>query len=325
VVARRTFALVLTAGTLAVATVGGSVALAQQEPAAEEAAPTGDEALRTRLDALEADLPADPAPTAVTVEQDGEEGDPTGGTFEGDVTGAAATIDTLEADLLALYVDADDADSPVADAVAQVARGWLDLGEGYDQLAVWEGHDLAFPIDAEDDEGTATDADALRGRVETGLRLVLGARQRHQAGYGTLRDLAVAEPTVQTRLDARADQADAFDVELRPLVHRMLSLQTTEVVAPVERFETDAPGVDARARSMTITCVDRRGYEALTEGETPAETIAPPVGEGVVGTPAEGDVVDDATAAALAALAAVGDGVDRADCPDLPLELPVEE
>ena len=288
-VARRTFVTVLAAGVVAAATVGGSVAVAQQEPTADQAVATDDEALLTRLDALEADLPVDPAPTAVAVDQDGEEGDLTGGTIEGDVTGAAATIDTLEADLLALYVDADSAEGAVADAVAQVARGWLDLGEGYDQLAVWEGHDLAFPIDAEDDEGTATDADDLRGRVETGLRLVLGARQRHQAGYATLRDLAVAEPTVQTRFDARADQADAFDVEIRPLVHRMLSLRTTEVIAPVERFETDAPGVDARARSMTITCVDRRGYETLTEGDLLPETTAPPVAPDVLDAPAEGD------------------------------------
>lgn len=267
-VARRTLVGLVVAGSLVAASVGGSVALAQSSDA-----PAGvdDAALLVRLDELEVDLPAAPAPTAVELVDAGEEGDETWGQLEGDITGAAATLATLEPDLSSLYVDADDADTPVGDAVADVARGWLDLREAYDQLATWEAHDLVFPLDARDDEGTSTDADELRGRAEAGLRLVLGARQRHLTGYVALRQLGEADPDAQARLDARAADSEAFDRDLRPLLHRLVSLRTTELLAPVDRFESTAPGVDARARSMTVTCVDRQAYdEAVAAGDVEA-------------------------------------------------------
>jgi hypothetical protein len=260
VVAHRRRLAATTAAIAAVLCIGATVAVAQQDDAAPPA--SGDEALLERLDALEDTLPVEVAPTAVTVEQD-----ETWGSFDGDVTGAAATLSTLETELRELYVDADDADTPVADAVADVARGWLDLHQGLEDLAVWESHDLAFPIDASDDDDVATAADELRGRAEAGLRLVLTARERHLHGYVGLREAGAAEPDAQARFDTRAADAEVFHADVRPLVHDLLSLATTAVVVPVDRFETDAPGVDARARSLTVACVDREAYLGSDDAE----------------------------------------------------------
>jgi hypothetical protein len=293
----RSIGLAVTAGLLA-GTLGVTVAAAQQEDAPPAA---GDAGLLERLDELEPQLPAQPAPTAVTIEDDG-----TWGGLEGDVTGAAATLGTLERDLLSLYVDADDTRTPVGDAVADVARGWLDLQHAYDRLAAWEAADLAFPIDARDDEGTATDADELRGTAEAGLNLVLSARQRHLTGYVALRELGAAEPDAQQRLDARAAEAEDFDRDVRPLVQRLVSLRTTQLLVPVDRFATTAPGVEARARSMTVVCVDREAYLDAT-GASPAEGGAPI-------DPTDAD----------AALALLGPAADREDCPALADEVGVE-
>lgn len=261
---RRSVGLVVAVSLLA-ATLGATVATAQQDDAAPQG--SDDAALLARLDALEPQLPAELAPTTVVIDPEA-----TWGSFEGDVTGAAATLGTLERDLLALYVDADDAETPVADAVADVSRGWLDLHQAYGQLAVWEAADLEFPVDADDAEGIATDADSLAGRAETGLRIVLDASQRQLSGYVALRELGAAEPAAQQRLDARAAASEAFDADVRPLIAELLALRSTAILVPVERFETSAPGVEARARTMTVTCIDRQAVldakESLEAGET---------------------------------------------------------
>ncbi len=289
-VAPRRRVLALAVALVAALSIGATVAVAQQDDAPAPAA--GDDALLERLDALEATLPVDPAPTGVTIDDE-----QTWGTFDGDVTGAAAILATVEPDLLSLYVDADDAAGAVAEAVAEVARGWLDLKQGLDQLAAWEAADLTFPIDASDDDDVATDADELRGRAEAGLRLILGARERHLIGYTGLRAAGAAPAEAQSRFDSRAAQAETFDQDIRPLVHRLLSLRTTQVLVPVDRFETSAPGVNARARSMTVTCVDRDAYlEAGPDGATATDpSLSDPAVPPTVTAP-------------------------RADCPDLPVE-----
>jgi hypothetical protein len=299
VVAHRRRLAATAAAIAAVLCVGATVAVAQQE----DAAPQGDsdDALLARLAALEPSLPVDVPPTAVTLDEE-----TTWGTFDGDVTGTAATLSTVEPDLRSLYVDADDADGPVAEAVAEVARGWLDLQQGVDELASWETHDLAFPIDASDDEDVATDADELRGRAEAGLRLVLTAQERHLAGYVSLREAGAAEPEAQARFDARAADAEAFHVDLRPLVHELLSLRSTAVVVPVDRFESTAPGVDARARTMRVTCIDRQAYLDATT-DTPLEGAD------------EVDVTD--VEAAMALFGTEG----RSVCPELGDEAPAED
>lgn len=261
---RRSVGLVVAVSLLA-ATLGATVATAQQEDATPQG--SDDAALLARLDALEPQLPAELAPTTVVIDPD-----ETWGSFEGDVTGAAATLGTLERDLLALYVDADDAETPVADAVADVSRGWLDLHQAYGQLAVWEAADLEFPVDADDAEGIATDADGLAGRAETGLRIVLDASQRQLSGYVALRELGAAEPSAQQRLDARAAASEAFDADVRPLIAELLALRSTALLVPVERFETSAPGVEARARTMTVTCIDRQAVLDATENVEAGET-----------------------------------------------------
>jgi hypothetical protein len=285
---RRVTVGLVTAVSLLAAALGAQVAVAQGD---DEPAGASDEQLIERLDALDGQLPEPPPPTAIEIDPD-----ETWGTIEGDFGGPRATLDTVAADLESLFTDADDAEGPVADAVAGVARGWLDLREGYAALAAWEANDLAFPLDTTDDEDVATGADEVRGDAERGLRHVLVAHDRHLAGYVVLREEGAApDPQMQARLDARAAQAETFDEEIRPLIHRLLSLPTTMLIVPTQRFETSAPGVEARARSYTITCVD---------GEAYAEASAD-AGAGDVPTAEETpELLEPDT--------------DRVDCPDLP-------
>lgn len=284
-ITRRTTVGLIAVAALVAAALGSQMALAQGDGSA-----ASDDALLERLDDLEGSLP-DVVPTDVGI--DPEE---TWGTIDGDFGGAAATIDTLSEDLQSLFRDADDAEGVVAEAVSNVARGWLDLGEAYDALAEWEANDLAFPLDTQDDEGVATGADEARGDAERGLRHVLAGQERHLAGYVALREEGAApDAEAQARLDARAAEAEEFDEQLRPLIHRLLSLSTTMVLVPTERFETDAPGVEARARSFTVTCIDREAYLEMQEGASAGDV---PSAEEI----AEG----------------LGLAQERIDCPELP-------
>jgi hypothetical protein len=280
--------LAFVAVAVAAASIGVTAAVAQQEDAPAD---TGSAALPLldRLDALEALLPATLPPTEASLDAE-----MTWGTLGMDAGSTRAVLDTLEADLRRLFVDADDEDGPAADAVALVARGWLDIWQGSGALASWEANDLAFPIDTVDDDLVATGADELRGQAEKGLELVLQGRGRHLEGYTQLRELGEADPAVQARFDARAAEAETFDTDVRPVLVRMLSQRSVNVFVPVDRFGSKAPGVEARARTTEYTCIDR---EAL----------------------AEQGVVDDETLLALEAATP-----ERADCPDLsePAEAP---
>lgn len=283
---RRTTLAVVAAVALLAAALGTQVALAQ----GGDAQSTPDDELLERLDELEPTLPG-VLPSDVEIEPD-----ETWGTVEGDFTGGATTIDTVADDLRSLFRDADDSEGVVAEAISNVARGWLDLGEAYDALGEWENHDLAFPLETEDDSGVATGADEARGHAERGLRHVLRGHQRLLSGYVALREEGPAEDaTVQARLDARAAEVEDFDTETRPLVHRLLSLSTTMVLRPTDRFETDAPGVEARARSMTLTCFDREAYLEMQADAEPGDLPSP-------------EELSDL----------VGAGQERIDCPDLP-------
>lgn len=229
----------------------------QNEPDAV-AEPTADEdELLARLGELEAELPQQILPVSVTFTE-GE----AWGRIEGDAGGLRAVLDTLEPELRRLFIDADEADGPVADAVAEVARGWLDVWQGAQALARWETHDLAFPVNTFDEDGVATGADEIRGRAEIGFTLILDGRARHLDGYVALRELGAAASPVQAMLDRRAADAESFDAEIRPLVTRLLSRVGPTVVAVVERFETTAPGIEPRARSISLVCLDR---DALAE------------------------------------------------------------
>jgi hypothetical protein len=238
-----------------VAIVGVSAALAQSDDAASGTSP---DALLERLDALEPDLPTSVPPIGVELEDD-----ETWGTLQGDATSVRAVLDLLEPELRQLFVDADDADGDVADGVALVALGWLDIWTGTTAIAVAESADLAFPLDTRDDDDVATGADELRGQIETGLDLLLLGQARHLEGYGLLAELGEAPLEAQRRFDARARDAEAFDAETRPQVLALLSRPTASVLVATDRFETDSPGVRARANSMTVVCVDREALEAL--------------------------------------------------------------
>jgi hypothetical protein len=272
--------LLVTIAAAVVGIVGVGAALAQSE----DGAPTGTspEDLLARLAVLETDLPNRVPPVGVELDDE-----TTWGSLQGDATSVRAVLDLLEPDLRQLFVDADDADGDVAAGVALVARGWLDIWTGTTAIAVAEAADLAFPIDTRDDDGVATGADELRGQVETGLDLLLLGQSRHLEATGLLQELGEAPLDVQLRVDARARDAQEFDEETRPLVHALLSRPTASVLVTTDRFATDAPGVRARANSMTVVCVDREALEAL------------------------GGVATDEVLAQL-------DDVDRIDCEDLP-------
>jgi hypothetical protein len=277
----RAIAVLLTlAAAIIAASIGVTAAVAQQDDTVVTEGPDPSSLLE-RLDELESLLPATPPATDVELSAE-----TTWGTLDGDAGSTRAVLDTIEGDLRRLFIDADDAEGPVAEAIAMVARGWLDIWQGTGALATWEANDLAFPLDTSDDDGIATGADELRGQAEKGLELLLQGRARHLDGYTDLRELGEAEPTVQARLDVRASEAEIFDAEVRPLVVRMLSQPTTALMVPVERFNSNAPGVEARARSIEVTCIDRN---ALAE---------------------QGIVLDEETLAALE-----GATPDRLDCP----------
>ena len=264
----------------------GLVALAVTAAAADshdDAAAGADPAeLLERLDALENDLPADGPVSDVLLDDE-----VTWGEVVGDATAVRSTLDTLEPELRALFVDADEADGDVADAVAAVARGWLDMWQGAASIATAEQHDLDFPVDTTDDLGVATGADELRGTIEVGVELALSGHARHHAGYVQLRELDEAEAGAQARFDDRAAAAETYDAEVRPRAVLLLSQQTTSVLVPVTRFASSAPGVESRAASVEMVCVDREALEEL------------------------GGVVTEEVLAEL-------DTVERDDCPELP-------
>jgi hypothetical protein len=258
---RRSWSALGAFTALVIAGAGVTAAVAQTEPEQDGSPPAE---LLERLDELEDDLPEAAPPQDVLLDEE-----TTWGSLDGDPTGVRAVLDTLEPDLRALYVDADDADGDVPEAVADVARGWLDLWNGTTSLAAADTHDLAFPEEATDELGVATGADELRGSVEIGLELIVEGQQRLLAGYTQLRELDEAEPEAQERFEQRADAAEFYEAEVLPRIVVMLSQPTSTVLVPVDRFETDAPGVQSRASALGVICVDRAELEALGGVATP--------------------------------------------------------
>lgn len=247
---------------LPIAAVAAAIAFGVGGAIAQDAQPMGSDpdALLERLAALEPDLPAEVAPTGVTLNPETSFGE-----FDGDATSQRAVLDTLEPELRALFVDADDADGKVATAIGLIAQGWLDVWTGSAAMSVAESNDLAFPMTATDDLGVAAGADDLRGSTETGLQLILQGRARHLEGYAALRRLNAAAPSIQVLFDERARQARNFDEEIRPDLATALGEPSPSILVPTERFVTDAPGVRSRATSMSLACVDRDLYEAAMD------------------------------------------------------------
>ncbi|GGI04753.1 hypothetical protein [Egicoccus halophilus] len=223
-----------------------------------------DAALLAALAALDASLPTDSAPSGVVLDVER-----TWGRLEGEVVDTARQLDAVEGELRRLFVAADAGGTPVADAVGEVARGWLDLRGGLAPLVRWEQHDLARPLDADDADGVAIGADEVRGLAETGIEQLLRGQRRLHDGYTALRAAGAADPQAQARLDLRAADAEAFDRNLRPRLLRLLSADSATVLVTTERFTT--PGNDARARAGTVVCVDR---DAMASPDTVPGTTA---------------------------------------------------
>ena len=261
---RRTVGVAV-AAALAVAVVAGGGAGAQDAVGDD---PSG---LLQRLDDLDVVLPAAVPPEGVDLTA-GQ----TWGELITDATEARAMIDAVEPDLRELFADADDAAGDVADAVALVARGWLDVWTGVASLSAAEDHDVAFPVATTDAEGTATGADEVRTEVEVGVELLLEGHARLLEGYTLLRSLDEAGAPVQARLNERAEAAETYDEEIRPRLRWMVSSPTVTVAVPTDRFETPEPGVVSRASSLEILCVDREALEA--EGGVATEEVLARIG-----------------------------------------------
>lgn len=237
---------------ITVAAVGTTVAVAQDGG-------TSPEALIDRLVELERQAPPLP-PSQVLVDDE-----TTWGELTGDFVAARLSLELMVDDLTELFVDADDAAGPVADAVAAVSRGYLELQEAYDHLAAYEQEGLGVPVGATDDLDVATGADEVRGRAEVGLDVLLGARERARGGYLVLRDAAEADATEKSLFDAAYRETDRFLREDAALLHEMLSKPTLSVIAVTDRFGSPSPGSQAPARSLTITCIDRDLYPGTAE------------------------------------------------------------
>ena len=273
--ARRRSSLALLGALIgAAAFTAAGVAGAQDAPVA--ATPQD---LFARRGELEEQLPGSVPPRQVTLDSER-----TWGEIEADATDVRATLNPIEPSLRELFIDADDSDGDVARGVALVARGWLDVWTGVTSIAEAEEHDIAFPRGTTDAAGVATGADELRAEYEVGAELLLAAHGRLLEGYTTLRDLGEAELALQQRLDTRAEAAEVYDTQMVPRLTWLLSVPTSTVIVPTERFDTDAPGIVSRAGSVTVVCVDR-------------EELA-----------AHGGVATDEIIAEIGA-------VDRADCP----------
>lgn len=246
---RMGLTVVLIVSAIAAAALGtAAAATALQE------ADRSPEGLIDRLVEIAGDLP--PAlPAEVLISED-----ETWAEFPGDYTGARVAYDAVADDARQLFIDAEEADGPVPAAVADAARAILIQREAYGLLAEWESHDLSFPLESSDSLGVATDVDELYGVAETGLRLLLDANERAVTAYEILRDTEAADASERSFLDAAYATALAYESDTRPLIHRAISEQTTQVIRPVDRFETTAPGTEARARTYRFVCIDREAY-----------------------------------------------------------------
>jgi hypothetical protein len=201
---------------------------------AEDSAPSGGVSaagLVDRLVEIERDLPSLP-PTAAVV--DDEE---TFGQLEGDFLGALTELELVSDQARQLFVDADEADGPVADAVALVARGYLRLEEAYTYLSRYEDYDLARPVDSTDADGVATGADTAAGLVEPGIALIDLARTDALLGYGTLRDSEAADDAEKGLFDAAYRDTQQYLTTLRASTHTLVSASSTAVLVAVQRFE----------------------------------------------------------------------------------------
>lgn len=239
------------AGALAVVGTGVAGLAAQDDP----------QDLVARLAEIDQGLPELPPPDVVLSD------DVAWGSFPGSYGGAGVALESVADPLQRLFEDASAAETPVADAVADATRGLLSLGQSYGLLARWEEADLEFPVAGTDDQQTATGADARYGTAEVGFRLLLEANQRWLAATrALLASEGLTDPQRET-LSQRLVRLEEFDRDVRPDLRRALSLDVAHEVLPVERFGSPAPGVEARARSLTLSCVAEQDDGSTVPGQ----------------------------------------------------------
>jgi hypothetical protein len=257
---RTTVATMSLAGLLALGALAGTaVATAQGGAEQSPSGGTSPEALVDRLVELERQLPPlPPGPEQVILDDETTFGD-----LQGDFFSAQSDLDLISDQARQLFVDADDADGPVADAVASVARSYLELQQGYRYLAGYKDYDLSRPLGESDDDGVATGADEAAGLAETGVRLVVNARLRAITGYDVLRDDAAADDTEKGLFDAAFRDAERFLLVTRPQLHELLSLPTVGLLVVIDRFDP-LPG-QAHAKDLRFVCVDRSAYPGTAE------------------------------------------------------------
>lgn len=257
---RHTSRLGLAGIVVALAVAGsGTTALVM---AAQDGGPGG---AIDRLIALEQKLPPWP-PDAVLVDDA-----TTWGEFTGDFVGAKVQFDAIEEEARDLFVSADKLKDADGQAVAEVARAILVLQEAYTHLANAESKDLIFPLDTFDDFDTSTGADPSVGWYEAGFELYYDAIERAKPAYELLAVASAADATEQAYFNGRYETMVAAEVELIPNLRLAMSDPSTQVQFTLDRFESTAPGQNARARSMRITCLDREAYElAVAAGADPA-------------------------------------------------------
>ena len=265
---RGMVATVALTGLLAAGLVA-TAAMAQDGEESTEAPASGAsaEALVDRLVDIERGLPALP-PGAADVIIDPEQ---TFGQLQGDFLGALTELELVSDQARQLFIDADEADGPVADAVALVARGYLRLEEAYGFLAAYEDYDLVRPVGATDEDGVATGADTAMGLAEPGLELIDLARLDSLLGYGVLRDTEEADDAEKDLFDAAYRDTQQYLTTVRPETHTLISASSTAVLVAVERFADAAPS-EPRAREVTYVCVPRNLYP--TDSPEPAVALA---------------------------------------------------
>ena len=239
-----------------VAALGSAIAAEGDGAADELAASDADQELLAGLVALQADLPP-PLPTEAQLASN--DLDPV---LLGSFTSARSTLDRLEVDVRALFIDGDAAGTAVGDAVADVARGLLIERQAYIVLEQSDGSTNPRPLDASNartEDGIAIDADGLLGLETTGIDLLLQARDLQLRGYTTLATVEGADPVLAAEAEELRTYADTVAVTLRVVT----SADSEELLVPVDRF--DAPIGVPRATSVSYVCVDREQYLSLSD------------------------------------------------------------
>lgn len=259
---RRLAALLAAA---ALTTSGGAAVLAQDAEGPVEV-PEGE--LVAQLVELEQDLAGLPLLPDVDVSED-----TTWGTITGDLIGTQIILEEHDEELQALVGAASDApDTPVGDAVEEVAAAYRTMNEGYAFLAAWEQAAIGVvpaPEEAEEDRpAIATGVEDPRGQAEVGLALLVDALAGFSEGYEILRD-AEAAAEDRTLFENRYAEVQAVAQSEALEVKLLLSHPVTELLVAVRRFEPTVDGDDP-ARNVAYTCVDRDDYLTIrSQGNVP--------------------------------------------------------